>query len=275
MATDWLVVMDALPVADVPKVAAAWVEALGGTQMDRARTLRSTTGIAKGRLTEEHARTLSSALTNAGAVAYAVNAAMVPRLPKPLTARKLDPRDDALYAQVALTGPPLKLEWNKIVLTLPAIRLETRTTGGGVKKTKVGIGTVAIAAATGFGAGKVISAIRGKGEAQAAVTNHLQHSLVEILALGPLRRIHGPATRLDYSVLGDVDPAGKRNFAALLQLLAERTNPSLASAGVLRRYIDTAEVPAMLRVDDSNGLAAVSRWLLLRGAMRRLAQRGG
>lgn len=269
--SDWLVVLDTWPPRDIAAAAAAWQQALGGAAMDHARTLRSCTGIPIERIDEPQARQLASALTAAGAVAWPAQMTMLPRLPRPRTASRLQLQGDALHAQVALTGPPETIALAKIVLVLPAAKIEVRTTGGGVKKPKVGIGTIALAATTGLGAGKVLKAARGKGEAVPLEVDESTRPLVEIVAVGPLRRYHAFADRLDYSVLGDQRVQGKRNFTVLLSQVAAATRPELASRPALDRYLADGTLPSILQVEDNNGLAAVSRWLLLRGAMRRLA----
>jgi len=271
---DWLVVLDVWPPADIPAASSAWTRTLGGTQMDHARQLRSCTGIAAQRLTEADARKLAAALSGAKCRAFAAPAAMVQRLPRPLVASRLDPRPDALHAQVSLTGPAESIPYKRIVLVLPAARIETKTVGGGVKKPKVGIGTAALAATTGIGAGKVIKAIRGKGEALPEETHSSNRALVELVCVGPLQRFQGYADRLDYSVLGDERVQGKRNFGLLLGRIRDRTRADLASRPALDRYIDTGQLPGLLTTSDNNELAAVSRWLLLRGAVRRLAGLG-
>ena len=269
----FLVVLDTWPPADVPPAAKAWAEALGAAQMDCARSLRSCVGIPIHGVDEQTATKLAAALTRAGARAWPAAEALVARLPRPVTASRLEVDGPNLLAQVALTGPPEQIPLAKIVLVLPAGRLEQRTIGGGTKKTKVGIGTVALAATTGFGAGKVISAIRGKGKDIPIEIDTSLRALVEIVSIGPLKRLHGLANRLDYSVLGAEQVQGRRNFSRLLEQIAASTRPNLASRPALDRFIADGTVPDVLRAKDNNGLAAVSRWLLLRGAMRRFAAR--
>ncbi len=271
--TDHLVVLDVWPPADVQAAAQAWATMFGGTAMDHARQLRACKGIAAQRLSEVDARSLATALTDAGALSYAVHQSMMSALPRPLTASRLDPsHEDALYTQVKLTGPPEKVPWRQIVLVLPARKQITRTTTT-VTKEKVGIGTAALALSTGIGAGKVIKAIRNKGGDVQTRTDHSSRELVEIVAVGPLRRIHAYGDRLDYSVLGKDRVQGKGNFPRLLSQLLPRLRPELASHGALRRFIKDGGVPASLHIGDNNELAAMSRWLLLRSAARRLATR--
>lgn len=270
---DYLVVLDVSPPSDIPAAAAAWVQALGGTSMDHARHLRGCRGIAAERLDKPSADKLAAALTAAGTRAWSVAAQLLPPLPRPLTASRLDPTDpDKLELQIALTGPPDAIAWRQIVLMLPARRTETRKTVTVKPKKSVGIGTVALAASTGIGAGKVLSAMRNKSEPGKVDIDTTSRALVEIVAVAPLRRVHAYADRLDYSVLGDEREQGKGNFAKLLAKMRERARPELAGHAALDRFIADGSLPGMLIVQDNNELAAIARWLLLRAAAQRIAR---
>ncbi len=274
MTAPHLVVLDRFPPRDIAGAANAWRSALGGMTGDHARALRSCTGLVAEGVPEADARKLAAALTQAGARAWALPAAMVPRLPKPLSASRLDPNDPSdLLAQISLTGAPTRVPWRQVVLVLPAHQRVERVVAARKKKS-VGLATVAMAVTTGIGAGKVVGAMRQRAsDTGPAEVDASTRELVELVAVGPYRRVHAYADRLDYQPLGESLTGARANFHRLLGALRERTRPELASRGVLDAYLTTGTVPPSLQVVDSNGIAATARWLLLRSAAQRLAGR--
>ena len=274
MQTPHLVVLDQFPPADIPAAAAACRTALGGMTSDHARALRSCTGIIAEGVEEAVAQALAKALSNAGTKAWALSCAMVPRLPRPLSAARLDATDATdLVAQISLTGPPQRIPWRQIVLVLP-VHLHTQRTVAARKKPTVGLATAAMALTTGIGAGKVVKAMRKRSSDDApAEVDASTRELVEIVAVGPYRRVQGYADRLDYQALaGPLGPA-RANFQRLLAALRDQTRPELASRSVLDAYLGRGVGPGSLQVVDNNGIAATARWMLLRGVALRLSRR--
>ena len=268
--TDHLVVLDHWPPTDIAAAAAAWSQEMGGAAMDHARQLRTCRGVAKQRLHTDQAEKLAAALTRSGAQAWAMSAGMLGQLPRPLVASRLDPNNaDVLSAQIALTGPPQTIAWRQVLSLLPARRCESRVVM--TKKAKgVSTASMVMAATTGIGAGKALKAIRNKSDKGEQHIDTSARALIEIVAVGPLRRVHAYADRLDYSVLGAQRVQGLQNFTLLLERLRARCRPNLASDSILMGFVADGSLPSMLHVEDNNELAAVSRWLLLRAAARRL-----
>lgn len=276
----YLVALKTLPVADVAASAAAWVRALGGTQADATRALRTCDGVLMERLDADRAKRLVAALRSAGCEAWALPQQLIPRPPKPRVASALDlSQPDTIGAQIALTGPPQRIPWSKVVLVMPAVLPLERHKMVSNKPARVGVGRAAIALSTGIGAKKVMGAVRErvKGGPDTLTETETEHRrVVEIWSVNPWARVQAFQDRLDYSALPGAGPSSRDNFITLLATLGRRSSPQMTGRGLLAEAVRAREVPAACHGADNNGVGAIGRWLLLRAAAMRLeARRAG
>lgn len=271
----FLVVLDRWPLKDAAPAGRAVSQAIGGTPIDRAVMLRNCRGIAAERLDEPTARSIVAALASADCKAWAAPEDLVPRLPKALTARRLDPRGEvALLAQVRMTGPPDELPWNRILLAVPATWNEVKVALSKPAAKGRSMASTAMSIATTGGVGllfdKKVGAEPG-GRAESASSD----AMLELVVAGPpLRRYHAFASRMDYSALGKTAEQGADNWQALLGVLRGRLRAEVTGGALIDRALAQGPLPAALQVSDANDLGRTTRWLMLRAAMRRLDARG-
>ena len=272
--TTTLVVLDSWPLSDVAAAAAALVSCVGGTATDRARQLSVCRGIVAEGLTPVMGDAMAGALVAAGHTAWAAPAELVGVLPRPVTSRRLDPRDpEQLEANVRMTGPPLRIPYARVLALVPAVWTEAGSVGAAPAKKGTSMAGIAVSVATTGGIGLLL-----KGKPKAAggprKTTNAALPMIEIMAAGGIR-IQAFAHRMDYSALGKAGARGEDNWRELITLLRQRARAAVVGGELVDAWLQDGLLPAWLQSADSNDLGRSVRWLMLRSALRRLAARSG
>ncbi len=267
----FVVVLDALEIADPEAAARALAASLGGAVVDHAQALAHSFGLVGAAMPRERAEATVRALRSVGCGARTAPAGLAPGVPRPLTTRLLDPRAaDALTAQIGLTGPPERMPWSRILLVVPAM-MQRKAKVAAKKQSGPSFAHKVVGVATGAA---VLSSIRKLGTSKTAERSAWRvdaDPMIAIVAANPLRRVHAFAERLDYSVLGSKMVVGGENLRPLVAMIRERCRGDLAGAALLDGWLAGGPVPEPLWVEDGNTLARLGRWLLVRSALDRLA----
>ena len=121
----WLVAFKQWPVFETERVGQLVSEIRGGVWQDWSRAIVRGMGILHSGLSQSEAEDLARVLTQDNVEADAFPEDLVPPLPRPRMARKIDFTDEtALHAQVGYTGPPESVPWEDVLLLSPALHIE-------------------------------------------------------------------------------------------------------------------------------------------------------
>ena len=270
----YLVATAQYPIEDVNTAARAWVACSGGALADRTVQLRRCRGIVVENLGRDEASALATSLSQAGCRAWALPAMAIPVLPRPLTAHCLDLRDpEHLKAQVHFTGPPEFIAWNHIAAVVPAHWQTTQRTLDRAVPQRQNIGAAALDLATTGGIGTLLRA-RSANKQPGSWSETVQaDSMVEIVALAPLRRIQAFASRMDYGPLLVHGVQGGDNWKLLLEALHAHVRPDAVGRGYLEATLRGEDLPPSLHVSDQHDLGRTTRWMLILATLKRLAER--
>ncbi len=267
------------PGGEAAAIAAIAAPHLRMVPLDLAAALRRCAGLLELTLPEEAVESAAAALRAAGKRYYALSSQFAPRLPKPLQASTLDPRDpQRLLAQVALTGPPESLPWTSVLVALPA---QVGAGGGGSSAGQDGGDgkplaqqVMGVASSLAFTGG--LSLLAGKGKksdgdkARDRPTIEPTRSLLVLVAVrgpGEFVRLHTYADRCNYRVLPAPQPNAEANWRALLAALRARFPAGIAGAEALLAAESGQRGP--LFADDA-ALVEHTRWLLALRVLQRL-----
>lgn len=268
------------PIRDAGEAAAVIAPILGTHATDVAAALRRCQGFWDAGVDLQATDAIAQALRAAGLAWYALSAAVVPRPPKPLVARGLDPRpNDVLLAPVSMTGPPEAIPHAAVLAAVPVIWQSSSTRAGPVGPAKgSSAASVAVSLATTGGLNLLMKRPGGGGGETREVVTEGRAMLALVLLRGPgqWQRIHVFADRCDYRVLTDLTHDSGRNWRALLAQVTRRIHLQQAGAAMLAQAVDGGEGPAPpLIADDDNVLADRLRWLLMTAMLRRMGASEG
>lgn len=260
---DWLVIVAQWPIADVPLASTIYAQALGGAASDAAQLLRRCRGIVAERLGESNAVQLSDNLAKNGIAARAFATNRLPDFARPVVAKMVDLRDpEVLVAQISVTGPPERIPYRHVVLTLPG-RWQTSVTSVEQAKKK-GVSMVGLAmdlAMTG-GVKTMLQSRPSNKEPDKVVESKDDEPMLELATVAPGRRIHVFARRLDYRNLMQQQGRVEDNWRQWLQELQARVRPGLAGGDRLQRVLAGAPASRDTIVSDVNDLGRTARWLM-------------
>lgn len=268
------------PLRDAGDAAAVVAAQLGRSQTDIAATLRRCHGFWESGVDLATTDALAQALRAAGMPWYALSAAQVPRPPKPMVARGVDPRpDDAMLAPVALSGPAEAIPYTAILAAVPVVFQTTSVRAAAAPTTKgTSVAGVAMSLATTGGLNLLMKRPGGGAspDAAEAVTDGREMlAMVVLRGPGQWQRFHVFADRCDYRVLPSPGSSTASNWRELLALVAARLRPQQAGAAMLKQVIAGGAGPGPLVVDDDNVLADRLRWLLMSTMLRRMGASDG
>ncbi len=260
---EWLVIVAQWPIADVPAVSAIYAQTLGGAASDAAQLLRRCRGIVAERLSESDALQLADHLTRSGIAARAFAANRLPDFARPVVAKMVDLRDpDALIAQISITGPPERIPFRHVVLTLPGRWQTSITTVEQAKKKGVSMVGLAMDLAMTGGVKTMLQSRPGTKEPDKVIESKDDEPMLELATVAPGRRIHVFARRLDYRNLMQQQGRVEDNWRQWLQELQARVRPGVAGADRLQRVLAGAQAPRDTIVSDVNDLGRTAKWLM-------------
>ncbi len=267
------------PGADSAAIATIAAPYLRLLPLDFAAAVRRSVGLLELAQPEEAVEAAAAALRAAGRRYYALSPQLLPRLPKPLQASTLDPRDaQRLLAQVQLTGPPEAVPWTSVLVALP-VQLGS---GAAVPAAGAEAGqaqplarkVMGVASSLAFTGGLSLLAGKGKKDASeksrerpAAEPSRALLVLVAVRGPGDFVRLHTYADRCNYRVLAAPQPNAEANWRALLAALRARLPTGVAGAEALAAAETGQRGP--LFADDA-ALVEYTRWQLALCVLRRL-----
>lgn len=265
------------PIRDAAQAADVVAPAIGGHPSDVAASLRRCPGFVDLGVDLDRCDAIARDLRTIGLPYYAVNATLVPRPPKPLLARGVDPRGgDHLLAPVAMTGPAEAIPYKSILAAVPVIwqSSSSRALPGSAPK-GTNAAKIAMSLATTGGVGLLMARPSGAAATEVVVDGRVMLAIVALRAPGQWQRFHVFADRCDFRVLARLGHDSAGNWRALLADVAARLRPEQAGASLLADAIAGRGGADAWVADDDNHLADRLRWLLLTAMLRRLGAGAG
>jgi hypothetical protein len=233
--------------------------------LDFVAPIRRGWGIVAGPLPATEAEALAAELTAAGQAALAAPTSLVEEIPAPVQVGKAEFSGDGFdVVSGRANAAPERLSWTRLA-ALCAAGVEIRTSTTVTETAPMEIGEKAMRIGLTMATG--IPMMGSKKEVKRVVETRDRALLLDLLFLGPPRRLRVDARAFDYSVLGPKMGYGAEvNFLALVGELIARAPAALRGKGT-RAMI--ARRPAGDSLYESlDDLEREERWLATLAALR-------
>jgi hypothetical protein len=211
------------------------------------------------------AEALAAELTVVGQTALAVPSSLIEAPPPPVLVAKAELSGDGFDVLAArVNETPERLSWTRLSV-LCAAGLEVRTTTTVTETSPMQMGEKAVRLGLTMATG--IPMMGSKKEVKRVIETRDRALLLDLIFLGPARRLRVDARAFDYSLLGPkMDYGAETNFHALLEELAARAPGALRGKGT--RALLARRQAGESRYESLDDLEREERWLLTLASLR-------
>jgi hypothetical protein len=233
--------------------------------LDFVAPVRRAWGVIAEALPAEAAEALAADLTAAGQTSLAAPSSLLEAPPPPVLVAKAEFSDDGFdVVSGRANAAPERLSWRRLS-ALCAAGLEVRTTKTVTETTPMEMGEKAMRLGLTMATG--IPLMGSKKEVKRVVETKDRALMLDILFLGPSRRLRVDAQAFDYSLLGPKMGYGVEvNFHALLAELAGRAPAALRGKGT--RAMLARRPAGESQYESLADLEREERWLLTLVSLR-------
>ncbi|HEX4049010.1 MAG TPA: hypothetical protein VH309_14290 [Elusimicrobiota bacterium] len=233
--------------------------------LDFVAPARRAWGLIAESLPAAEAEALAAELTAAGQAALAAPASLLESLAPPVLAAKAEFSGDGFdLVSGRANAAPERLSWTRLA-ALCAAGLEVRTTTTVTETAPMELGEKAVRLGLTMATG--IPMMGSKKEVKRVVETKDRALMLDLLFLGPARRLRIDARAFDYSLLGArMGYGAETNFSALLEELAARAPAALRGKGT--RALMARRPAGESQYESIGDLEREERWLLTLAALR-------
>ena len=233
--------------------------------LDFVAPIRRAWGVIAESLPAEAAEELAAELTSASQPALAAPTSLLETPPPPIQVAKAEFSGDGFdLVSGRANAAPERLSWTRLS-ALCAGGLEVRTTTTVTETAPMEMGEKAVRLGLTMATG--IPMMGSKKEVKRVVETKDRALMLDLLFLGPSRRLRVDARAFDYSVLGPKMGYGAEvNFHALLEELAARAPAALRGKGT--RAMMARRPAGESYYESLDDLEREERWLLTLAALR-------
>ena len=233
--------------------------------LDYVAAARRAWGLIAESLPAADAEALAADLTAAGQTALAAPSSLLETPPTPIQVAKAELSGDGFDVVSARANePPERLSWTRLA-ALCAAGLEVRTTTTVTETVQMAAGEKAVRLGLTMATG--IPMMGSKKEVKRVVETRDRALMLDLLFLGPARRLRIDARAFDYSLLGPKMGYGaEANFHALLEELSARAPGALRNKGT--RAMLARRPAGESRYESLDELEREERWLLTLASLR-------
>jgi hypothetical protein len=233
--------------------------------LDFVASVRRSWGVIAESLPAADADTLAAELTAAGQASLAAPTSLLEVPPEPVLVAKAELSGDGFdILSARANAAPERLSWTRLS-ALCAAGLEIRTSKTVTETAPMEMGEKAVRLGLTMATG--IPMMGSKKEVKRVVETRDRALLLDLLFLGPSRRLRIEARAFDYSLLGPKMAYGAEiNFLVLLEDLAARAPGALRGKGT--RAMLARRPAGDSRYESIDDLEREERWLLTIAALR-------